>query len=140
MEPKKGASLNEKTPPSDATVQYEGTVRAALAEGACVVDGAAVGAVVVGVVELGEVVAGADVVDVVDGGAVVVADAPAADGPVDVAVLDTPVVVSAPAIEAGTTVRPRTVAAAATVAARRARDVPCTGRELARVLIRSEVS
>jgi hypothetical protein len=112
-----------------------------LAEGAGVVDGAAVGAVVVGVVELGEVVAGADVVDVVDGGAVVVVDAPAADVPVDVAVLDAPVVVvSAPAIEAGTTVRPRTVAAAATVAARRARDVPCTGRELARVLIRSEVS
>ncbi len=117
-------------------------LRAALAEGAGAVDGAAVGAVVVGGVELGELVAGADVVDVVDGGAVVVVDASAADPPADVAVLDPPVVVvvvAAPAIEAGTTVRPRTVAAKTTVAARRARVVPCTGRELARDLIRSEL-
>jgi hypothetical protein len=116
-------------PPSEATVQYEGTVRAALAEGT--VDGAAAGADVVGVVELGGVVVGAVVVEVVVVGAPLVVV-----GAAVVVVL----VVSAPAPETGRRESPRTVVVAATARApTRARDVLRTGRELARIVMSSKV-
>ncbi|HEX4245597.1 MAG TPA: hypothetical protein VHY77_08525 [Acidimicrobiales bacterium] len=103
------------------------------------VDGAAAGADVVGVVELGAVVelgvvvAGADVVGAEgleeDEGAVVVVDAP-----VVVAA------VSARALGAGTTARPTMIAAAAAGSApRRTSAVLYTGRERARVRMSSEV-
>jgi hypothetical protein len=123
-------------PPSEATVQYEGTVRAALAEGA--VDGAAAGADVVGVVELGGVVVGAVVVEEVELGAtVVVVGAPLVV--VGAAVVEV-LVVSAPAPETGRTEIPRTVVAAATARTpTRARDVLRTDRELARIVMSSKV-
>jgi hypothetical protein len=123
-------------PPSEATVQYEGTVRAALAEGT--VDGAAAGADVVGVVELGGVVVGAVVVEGVELGAtVVVVGAPlVVVGAAVVVVL----LVSAPAPETGRRESPRTVVVAATARApTRARDVLRTGRELARIVMSSKV-
>jgi hypothetical protein len=110
-------------------------VSAALDVGEGAVDGAVAGAGagadVVGVVELGAVVVGADVVEValgsVEGDGVVVVDAPVVP------------VTSAPATEADMTMRPKTARVAADSAPRRARAVLCAGRELARIGMISEL-